>query len=163
MNTFLNLILTLILSILPVSELRGGMVFAITSGLISQISIYLISITITLANILIIFFIFFFLDFLHEKFMKIKIYRKSFDFYLEKTRKKIKKLKESMKTYGFLALVIFVAIPLPATGAWTGCIIAWILGLDRKKSILSIALGVLIAGIIVLLAGLGIIRFIKII
>ena len=45
--------------------------------------------------------------------------------------------------------MLFVAIPLPITGAWTGTIGAWVLGLDRKKSILFILLGVLISGIIV--------------
>lgn len=158
-----NLIWTLILSILPISELRGGMIYAVASGLTNEISIYLISLMSTLANIIIIFFVFFFLDFLHSRFMKIKIYRKGFDFYLEKTRNKVKKMKENMKIYGFLALTLFVAVPLPATGAWTGCIIAWLLGLNRKKSIFSIILGVIIAGIILLLAGLGFINFIKVI
>ena len=52
---------------------------------------------------------------------------------------------------GFLALTLFVGIPLPGTGAWTGCLIAWILGLNRKKSVLSITLGVVIASILVIL------------
>ena len=58
---------------------------------------------------------------------------------------------------GFLALVLFVAVPLPGTGAWTGCLASWLLGLERKKSILAIACGVLIAGIYVLLGTMGII------
>ncbi len=53
--------------------------------------------------------------------------------------------------YGSIGLAIFVGIPLPATGAWTGCLIAWILGLERKKSLLAISLGVVVAGIIVLI------------
>ncbi|MBQ7645297.1 MAG: small multi-drug export protein, partial [Spirochaetales bacterium] len=51
--------------------------------------------------------------------------------------------------YGLLGLMLFVAIPLPITGAWTGTIGAWVMGLDRKKSILFIILGVLVAGIVV--------------
>lgn len=142
-----SVLLTIILSILPVSELRGGMIYAVVRG-ISVFNAFLIC---TIANIAIIFFIFFFLDFLHKGLMKLAFYRKAFDYYLEKLRKKTDKFEKSFSVYGFLALTIFVAIPLPATGAWTGCLIAWILGLDRKKSILSIIFGVLLAGIIVFL------------
>ena len=93
--------------------------------------------------------------------MKIKIYEKLFNIYLNKTRKKIDKFEKTYSTYGFLALTIFVAIPLPATGAWTGCLIAWLLGLERKRSILAISLGVFIAGLLVLLASFGFIELIK--
>ena len=156
-----QLIVAIILSILPISELRGAMIYAIGSGLIKIMPIYIIAIITTLANILIVFFVFFFLDFLHHRFMNILIYRRFFNFYIKKLQRKIDKFEKNFSVYGFLALTIFVAIPLPATGAWTGCLIAWILGLERKKSIFSIVLGVLIAGILVLLAGLGIINIIK--
>ena len=59
------------------------------------------------------------------------------------------KVGEKVRKYGLLGLMLFVAIPLPITGAWTGTIGAWVLGLDRKRSILFIILGVLTAGIIV--------------
>jgi uncharacterized membrane protein len=149
---FIVLLWAVLLSILPVSELRGGIIYAVLLGVNPFIAFFIC----TLANILVIFFIFFFLDFLHKKFLKIGIYKRFFNFYLRKTRKKVDKFEKNYSTYGFLALTIFVAIPLPATGAWTGVLIAWLLGLDRKKSILAIALGVLIAGILLLLAGLGI-------
>jgi len=58
-------------------------------------------------------------------------------------------------------LFIFVAIPLPLTGAYTGTFISWVLGLDRKKSILAISLGVLTAGIIIYFSTLGIISFLN--
>ena len=73
-------------------------------------------------------------------------------------QKKVDKFEKKYNTTGFLALMIFVAIPLPGTGAWTGCLISWFLDLDRKKSLLYISLGVLIAGIITTLASLGIIN-----
>jgi len=153
-----QLLIAIILSILPISELRGGMIYAILRG----VNPYAAFLFCTLANILIIFFVFFFLDFLHEHFMKINFYKRFFDYYIEKTRKKVDKFEKNFSIYGFLALTFFVAIPAPITGAWTGCLIAWILGLERKKSILSIALGVLIAGSLVLLASLGIFSLIKI-
>jgi uncharacterized membrane protein len=143
-----------LLSILPVFELRGGIIYAVLAG-VNPFTAFFVC---TIANMIIIFFIFFFLDFLHKRFMKISLYKKVFGFYVERLRRKAEKLERKMDVYGFLALTIFVAIPLPGTGAWTGCLIAWLLGLDRKKSIISIAFGVLIAGIIVLSASLGIIN-----
>jgi len=108
------------------------------------------------ANILIIFPIFFFLDNFHNKLMKLSFYRRLFNAYLRKLRKKVDDFEKKKAVYGFAALMIFVAVPLPGTGAWTGTIIAWILGLERKKSIISIALWVIIAGILIGLATLGV-------
>ena len=59
------------------------------------------------------------------------------------------KVSEKVNKYGLLGLMLFVAIPLPITGAWTGTVGAWVLGLDRKKSILFILLGILISGTVV--------------
>lgn len=154
MNVFL---VSIFLSILPVSELRGGMSYAILNGM-HPILAFLICV---IANILIIFFAFFFLDFLHHRFMKISFYRRVFGFYIEKTRRKVDRFEKDFSSCGFLALAIFVAIPLPATGAWTGCLIAWILGLDRRKSIASISLGVIVAGILILILNLGILGLLK--
>ena len=150
---------SIILSILPISELRGGMIYAILSG-ISPINAFLIC---TIANILIIFFVFFFLDFLHSSFMKIKVYRNFFNFCIEKIRNKVDVFEKHYSKSGFIALFIFVAIPLPGTGGWTGALIAWILGLDRRKSLIAIILGVLAAGLILLFASLGILSFIKLV
>jgi len=151
-----ELLLAIILSLLPISELRGGLPVAIDYALKNNIGIFPIFLMVVTLNILAIFIAFFFLDFLHKHFMKIKFYKRIFGFFLKRTRKKAKDVEKNMKIYGYLALAIFVAVPLPATGAWTGVLIAWILGLNRKKSILAIALGVLGAGIIVLLASLSI-------
>ncbi len=151
----LRLIYSLILSILPISELRGGLPLAIIYANEHNIPLALIFPLIVMANILAIFLAFYFLDNLHHLFMKIGIYRRVFNSYIGKIQKKIDKFEAKYSAMGFLALAIFVAIPLPGTGAWTGCIISWLLDLDRKKSILSIALGVIIAGILVLLGTLG--------
>lgn len=157
--SFLELIWIIFLSILPVSELRGGMIYSVVAG-INPLTAFFIC---TIANILAIFIAFFFLDCINKWLMKMGWYRNFFNSYLEKKREKIKSLEKSYSNYGFLALATFVAIPLPGTGAWTGCLISWILGLDRKKSILVIILGVIGAGIIVLLSALGIINLIKLV
>jgi len=153
-----QLLLAIILTVLPVSELRGGMPVAVDYALKNNISVLPIFLMILSFNILVIFLIFFFLDFFHEKLLKIKLYKKVFNFYIEnRIRKKLIKFQGKYSAYGFLALTLFVAIPFPTTGAWTGTILAWFIGLDRKKSIIAISFGVLIAAIVMLFASLGLI------
>ena len=154
-----KLIIAIILSFLPISELRGGLPFAIVYSNQHNIPISFVFLLVLLVNILAIFFVFYFLDNVHDYLMKnLTFYKKFFDSYLKKIRIKADKLEKKYSTLGFLALTIFVAIPLPGTGAWTGSIISWLLKLDRKKSILSISLGVIIAGFSVLLGTLGVLN-----
>lgn len=67
----------------------------------------------------------------------------------EKALELARRRSEKVKKYGYLGLAILVAIPLPATGAWTGSLVAHLLGLSRAKSLLAIEVGVLAASIIV--------------
>jgi len=152
-------IIALLLTITPFIELRLGLPLAISYAIQNDISTYLIFATVLFLNLILIFVIFFFLDYLHKFFMKIAFYRNIFDKYLERFRHRTKRFERRHEKIGFWALVIFVAIPLPGTGAYSGCLISWILGLDRLKSILSIGLGIIIAGLLVLFASLGIFSF----
>ncbi len=154
----LKFIYALILTVMPITELRVGLPIAIVYAIEHNIPIILIFSLIVLFNILVIFFIFYFLDNFHNTFMNLKFYRKFFGLYLKRLQKKVDKFEKRYETLGFLALVLFVAVPLPGTGAWTGCLVSWLFGLERKKSILAIALGVLIAGILVLFGTLGFIN-----
>jgi len=153
----LRLIYALILTIMPVSELRIGLPLAITYALDNGIPIIFIFSVVLLLNILVIFFVFYFLDNLHNVFMNVKIYRKFFGAYLKRFQKRVDKFERKYEEGGFLALMLFVAVPVPGTGAWSGCLVSWLLGLDRKKSIASISIGIIIAGILVLLGSLGVI------
>ena len=72
--------------------------------------------------------------------------------------KKVQKHKSSIEKYGFWGLVLFVGIPLPGTGAWTGCLIASVLEMDKKKSLLASLVGVALASIIMMLISFGLIR-----
>ena len=157
-----QLILAIILTLLPISELRVGMPVAINYALNNNLSILPIFFLILSSNILVIFLIFLFLDFFHKRLIKIKLYKKLFNFYIDKgIRKKADSFEKRYSAYGFLALALFVGIPLPATGAWTGTVLAWFLGLERKKSIIAISLGVLIAALVMLFVSLGIINLFK--
>ncbi len=157
----LKLLWAVILTIMPVTELRVGLPVAILYAIEQNIPVWLIFSLIVLLNILVIFFVFYFLDNLHHIFLKFNPYKKLFEKYVGKFQKKVDKFEKKYETLGFLALVLFVAIPLPGTGAWTGCLLSWLVGLDRKRSILAISIGVLIAGLFILFGTLGFLNFFK--
>ncbi len=160
----LKLFYAIILTILPVFELRAGIPMALSYAkdnnipLSLNIPILLIFLLIVLINILVILFVFFFLDNIHKHLLKIKAYKKAFERYLRRFQKKVDKFEEKHSSFEFFALVLFVAVPLPGTGAWSGCLLAWLLDLDRKRSLAAISLGVFIAGLIVLFGSLGFIH-----
>ncbi|MEM4605652.1 MAG: small multi-drug export protein [Candidatus Pacearchaeota archaeon] len=151
-----EILVALLLTVAPITELRLGLPIVINYCLKNNISVWPYFSLVVILNILVIFILFFFFDFLHQRLLKISFYKNLFNKYVEKTRKKQEKFEKKFHQIGYFALVIFVAIPLPGTGAWTGTFLAWLFGLERKKSILTISLGVLIAGIIVLTASYGI-------
>ena len=64
--------------------------------------------------------------------------------------------KEKIEKYGYLGLILFVGVPLPGTGAWTGCLLAAVLDMDRKKSFACVVCGVLMASIIMMVLSYGI-------
>ena len=134
----------IILSLLPISELRGGIPVAVASG----VGWFPAFITCVVANVLVIIPVFFFLDYVHTYLMKAKIYDRIFSMYLERVRKRVE-AQMAKHTWEYWVLFLFVAIPFPSTGAYTGCLVAWFLKMDRRKSFLTIALGVLVAGIVV--------------
>jgi len=70
------------------------------------------------------------------------------------------KFSGKYETLGELALIIFVAIPLPMTGAWTGAVASFLFGIPKRRSLFLISIGVLIAGVVVLLSTLGFFHFI---
>lgn len=151
-----QLVLAILFTLAPILELRAGMPVAIDYAIKNNISLIPIILLIILVNIFVIFFIFWFLDTFHHKLIKLKFYKRFYEMYLRKIQKKVDKFEAKYEAYGMLALCLFVAIPLPGTGAWTGSIIAWILDLERKPSLIAISIGVIIAGILISLASLGI-------
>ncbi len=132
-------------SFLPISELRGGIPIALHNGL----NIWLAYIICVCANLLVIPWTYFFLDHLHEIFMKVSVYKRIFNSYVEKKRTSLE--KHIGTKWEFIALAFFVGVPLPVTGAYTGTLLAWFFKIPRKKAYASVALGVVIAGLIVTL------------
>ncbi len=154
-----SLIWGMFLTLLPLIELRGGLPFVLVKASENNIPHLLIFLFIISLNILLIFLIFFFLDHLHNFLLRYEFYGKFYNLYLKKMQKRIKNFEKAHKSIGLYALFFLVAIPLPPTGSYTGSFLSWSLGLDRKKSIISISLGILVAGIIIYLITEGILIF----
>lgn len=142
-------ILVFIISCLPILELRGGLLAASLLGLDPIIS-YLLCI---IGNILPVPFILWFIEFIFQKLKKTPL--KKMVIGLEK---KAEAKKEKIEKFGYLGLVLFVGIPLPGTGAWTGCLIAALLGMDKKKSFFATLLGIFLASIIMMLVSFGFLK-----
>jgi uncharacterized membrane protein len=89
-----------------------------------------------------------FLSTLHKLFLKMPWYTAFFNRFVERAREK---LRRGVERWGWLGVAAFVAIPLPVTGAWTGTLGAWVLGLPKRRTLAAVFLGVLAAGAIVTL------------
>ena len=139
-----TILYSILLSLLPISELRGAIPYALSQGM-PIVSAYLICVG---TNILVGPLVFLFLSTLHRIFYLLRFYRVFFDKIVKRSRKRI---EEKIDRFGYWGLVIFVAIPLPITGAYTGALGAWVLAMKKRKSFAAIAAGVIIAGFIVTL------------
>ena len=72
--------------------------------------------------------------------------------------KKVEKNRSKIEAFGFWGLVLFVGIPLPGTGAWTGCLVASVLEMDKKKSFIAAMIGVFMASLIMMIISFGLLR-----
>ena len=135
-------IYAIILSMMPIAELRGGIPYALYNG-IHPVTAYLICCA---ANILAFPIVYFFMGFFHDLFSKMSWYVNLFEKIVVRTRGKV---GEKIEKWGFWGLMVFVMIPLPVTGAYTGSFAAWVFGIEKRKGFLAIVAGVLIAGLIV--------------
>jgi len=144
------------LSMIPVTELRAAIPIAIG---IFNLSIHETIIFAILGDIVPAILILFGLEklsyFLADRF---DWYKKFQDWIFARTRRKFEK---KYHKYGQIGLMIFVSIPLPGTGSWTGAIAAFLFGIEKKRSLLFIFLGVIIAAVLVTLISVGIFGFDK--
>lgn len=143
-------ILTLFISMIPVGELRSSIPIAINVYGLNPLSAFFWSV---LGNILISTVLLLILEpisrFLDSHFYLINRF---LNWLFERTRKKH---TQKFENWGALALIAFVAIPLPMTGVWSGCLAAFVFGVPFKKSFPSVVVGALIAGVVVTLVSLG--------
>ena len=140
-------ILTFFISILPISELRGALPFALSQG-ISPLKAYFISVA---GNILPVLPLLLLLR-------RLAIFAQRYEIgakFLGWTMKRAKKRRALVKRYGWTGLILLVAIPLPITGAWTGTLVSFLLSIEIKHAFVAICIGVSLAGIIVLGLSMG--------
>ncbi len=150
-------LIVFLISMVPLIELRGSIPIGLSSLWGDPIPVLPLYIICILGNMLPVPFIYLFARKVLEWGSDKKVIGKFFKWCLEKGEKGGKKLQEKAgKTGLFFALLIFVGIPLPGTGAWTGTLAASILDMDFKRSILAVMLGVILAGIIMGLASAGV-------
>ena len=141
----LNYLIVFLISMVPLIELRGAIPVAMTMGL-DMVWAYVLCVV---GNMLPVPFIYFFARKVLIWGADKKFTGKFFTFCLEKGEKAGQKLVETTGRGGlFFALMLFVGIPLPGTGAWTGALGASFLNMGFKSTVASVSLGVVIAGII---------------
>ncbi|NQT49605.1 small multi-drug export protein [Candidatus Kuenenbacteria bacterium] len=141
---------TFLLAMLPITELRGSIPFAIGFFKMNPWLAFGISILGDIVPaILIVWFLKPVADWLSSKF---KFFERLFNWWFNRVMKTFEK---KYLRYGAWALMIFVAIPLPITGAWTGSVASFLFEIPRKRAILFIGMGVIISGIIVTLVSIG--------
>lgn len=146
-------LLAFLVSMVPLIELRGGVPIAVGLGLPYWESL----IVCVIGNMLPVPIIYFFARKVLLWGKDKKYIGKFFTFCLEKGEKAGKKLTETAGKGGlFVALMLFVGIPLPGTGAWTGALGASFLNMGFKETVGSVSLGVVIAGLIMGLASTGV-------
>ena len=138
-------VISFLISMVPLIELRGALPYALANG-VPTLPAYLVCMV---GNMLPVPVIFFFARKVLEWGADKKYTGRFFTWCLDKGHKDGRKLQEKAGTRGlFIALLLFVGIPLPGTGAWTGTLAASILDMDFKSSIVAVLLGVLLAAII---------------
>lgn len=126
----------------PISELRGAIPLAILQYDFPWYLAYLIAVA---GNMLPVPFILLFLNTGARILSRVPLFKKLLDWLFARTRRR----GALIEKYEFLGLALFVAVPLPVTGAWTGSIAAVLMGMNFTRALLAIFYGVLIAGVIV--------------
>jgi uncharacterized membrane protein len=147
----------MVIGALPISELRGAIPVAMGIYGMGPLEAYFLSV---LGNLIPVVPLLLFLEPVSEYLRRYHIFDVFFTWLFSRTRRNH---TENFEKYGLLALTLFVAVPLPVTGAWTGCAAAFVFGIKFKHSLPAIAAGVMIAGVIVTvltMTGIGLVDLI---
>lgn len=138
-----KMLLTMLVSMIPIIELRGGLPFGVALGL----PYYLAFPAAVVGNLIPAPFI---IVYIRRVFELMRKYLPRLNGLVDKLEKKAHLKGKKVQKYQYIGLWLFVAIPLPGTGAWTGCLAAAFLGMRLKKAMPAVVLGVLTAGCIML-------------
>lgn len=146
-------VVTMFIAMIPIFELRGAIPWALSNppmggGLDWQTTFVFAYI----GNFIPVIPLLLFLDPVTNFLRRWYIFDRFFDWLFKRTRRKGKMIEK----YEIIGLLLYVGIPLPGTGAWTGSLAAYLFGVNLKNSIFSISIGILLAGIIVTMVSLGV-------
>jgi len=136
-------VFTMLVSMLPIIELRGGLPFGVALGLPYQLAFP----AAVIGNLIPAPFI---IVYIRKIFVLMRRYMPKLNGVVDKLERKAHLKGQKMLKYQYIGLWLFVAIPLPGTGAWTGCLAAAFLDMRLKKAMPAVVLGVLTAGTIML-------------
>ncbi len=142
-------LITFVIATLPISELRGAIPWALTAGGLQWQQAYFYAV---LGNFLPVIPLLLLLEPVSLRLRKYSIWDRFFSWLFERTRRR----SRVVERFEVLGLVLFVAIPLPVTGAWTGTVAAFLFGIRFRPAVLAILAGIFIAGAVVILASLGV-------
>ena len=146
-----KMLVTFILSMMPIGELRVGLPYGIALGLVYPLAL----VAALLGNMIPVPFI---IVYIKRIFVWMRRHMPVFDSFITKMENKANLKGETVENYGPAGLLLFVAIPLPGTGAWTGALIAALLDMKTEKAVPYIMLGVCIAASIMTLVTYGVIH-----
>ena len=147
-----HLLTTVVLAMAPISELRGAIPYAITVAKMPWQEAYVIAVV---ANFIPTIFILHFIGPVSDYLRRFGSFDRFFNWLFARTRHRGKMIER----FEVLGLILFVAIPLPITGAWTGSLAAFLFGVRKRVAFPAIFLGIMLAGAVVTLASLGVISF----
>ena len=142
MNLWTNALLTFLVAMVPVLELRFAIPFGVARGLGLRVSI----VVATLGNLVPVPFI---IVFIRRIFSWLRRRHSRFDGIVTSLENRAREKRSIVEKYAFWGLVLLVAIPLPGTGAWTGALVAAMMNMRLRRAMPAIALGVVIAGVVV--------------
>ena len=152
--------ITMIIATLPIAELRGAIPWALASapvgGGLSWQSAYVFAV---IGNFVPVVPILLLLEPISNTLRRFNTFDRFFEWLFHRTRTR----GQVIEKYKALGLILFVGIPLPVTGAWTGAVAAFLFGIPLKYAIPCIIAGILLAGVVVTLACMGVIGFIGIV
>ena len=137
-----DILLTFLVAMVPVVELRGAIPFGVVRGL----NLWTAIIASVLGNLVPVPFI---ILFIRRIFAWMRAHMPKLDGLVTRMEKKAEKNRAAVEKYAFWGLAILVAIPLPGTGAWTGALVAAMMEMRLKRAVPAIVIGVVIAGVIV--------------
>jgi len=148
-DSFPNWLATILISCLPVAELRGAIPIALLQYQMHPTEAYLLAV---IGNMIPVIPLLLYLEPVSDYLRRFRFWNKFFDWLFTRTHHNH---SATFEKYGTLGLAIFVAIPLPATGAWSGCAAAFVFGIGFRHALMAITAGVLIAGVVVTIVTLG--------